>query len=495
MKKIIYLLIFLIKLYLSYQSTSVINIDNGGEREAYLQAGEMQEFSSLITEIQRDMQIRVFPKIGTSGSPQLYVSLTKQPKGVTDSDYYSTTPGENYVVIPNSKLSLNNRIYYAVFCERECFYSVEIKYDDKIEINMNTFNAFTLESNSDLILKFKSDPIGFEVSVYSPENTKFKVFFQKEVIPNSQNTINMFPTFIGGFGAELMPGNKDFCEECYYYMVIVEEDSNDIANNSGIIISLNTVDKYAHVEEFFPIFSVVSENNRRCYKFIAPQNAIADNVITTLAIFSGSVKLDINPGNPSSNAASSKFIYDIPVSRVFRHNKDDFNFLDFRDIYYCITGLKDSSFMLKIIMEKNTEKNQSYNFLVNGVEETGYVPGKMATRFRIVDLKNNKSVNIILKTSEGKPKLLGYICTKISSCYVDYNDYKNNKLKSSLVKPSEYSNDNYLQTVYVEDYSNLCTEKKDQCGLNAVVVCESDEECIFDIVFTFQDTPTILKEK
>lgn len=465
--------------------------------EGYLTNKSMKFYSTRIANSSKDLQIRAAPKEGTLSSPYIFASLTSNPSNAETAEYYSVQAGENYVVIPKDKLETDKFAYFTVYCETECFYTVEVKYDDELLMELDNYFSFLLEADSDLLIKFRSNQVGFELNIYSPQMTKFKAYLQKHKVPSSSDTITLYPTFIGGFGVEITPTHKGWCKECDYYLLIVAEDSDTIVNKSEVIVSLTRLDKYEVLDERFPAFNVVSYDNRRCYVFTASNTAMIDNVITTLTVFSGSVKLDVNPGKYVDSSKNAKFNYDVPISLVTKHTPTDMNFLDFREIYYCIYGVEDSSYMLKVIMESHTEITQTYNFLIDGVEMPGYLPARNVTRYRIVDFGEPRNTTIVMKTAEGKPRLYGYFCKSIYSCYIDAEMIRNKRFDDNVILQEEYSGDDYLQTVYAPDYTDKCgpNPKANGCGLNAVIFCESQNECIFDISFNFDHSSVILKEK
>lgn len=477
--------------------SEVINLEKNAKLDGYLASDHWKNYSTRTAMISKDFQVKVSPIVGTLSDPFVFVSLTEVPTGPENSNFYSSEPGENYVVVPKDQLQLDKLIYISVYCEKECYFHLELKYDDELTINMDNFMSFRLEDDSDLLIKFGSVDVGFELSLYCPQMTKFKAYLQKEKIPSLSNTLTLYPTFIGGYGIELTPKMKGFCKDCTYYLLIVAEDKDTLINKSQIIISLTRIDQYQYLDERFPAFSVVSKDNRRCHMFDAPNFAMIDNVITTLTVFSGSVKLDINPGKFSDTRAEAKFKYDVPINLVVKHNPTDMNFLDYRKIFYCVSGVEDSSYMLKVVMESHTEIAQTYNFLIDGVEFPSYLPAHNVTKYRIVDFGIPRNTTIVLKTAEGNPKLFGYFCKTVYSCHVDNDKIRKYEFNQNIVQPEEYSGDKYLQTVFAPDYSEKCGEnpKLNGCGFNAIVLCDGDDECIFDLSFNFEHSSVMLKEK
>lgn len=477
-----------------FTSSNSIALDKTiNKNENRLESGQKDQYYTLISD-SKDLQIRAYARDGTLVSPRLFVSLKQQPTSPNDSDYYTNSIGNDYILLHKDSLKIGQTVYFSVFCEKECQYIVEIKYDDEVEITVNNFYTFSIKRNSDILLKLKTPVEGFELSMYSPENVKFKPYIEKSRHPDKSSML-LKPSFIGGFGIELTKESGSlYCSDCTYYVLIIFDDSD--INNGQIIVNFNRIDLVQTLSERYPAFNIVSEGNRRCYKFVVGENGenvLTDSLITSITVFSGVVQLDINPGNYVDDQRKALYIYDVPISLVKRHNSTDLDFYDYKDIFYCVTGISNASYMLKTIMESDIEKIQTYNFLVDGIEVPGYLPSSKVTRYRVVDLGKSRNTYLILKVWEGRPKLMGYLCNDLTDCYLNPEDVRNSKFNKNFFFPTEYSGDLTLQTVWIEDYSKKCSGNN--CALNAVVFCDGPDECIYDILFNFENSSTLLKEK
>lgn len=474
-------------------SNSIVLDKQISKNEGRLESGQKDQYYTKIAD-NKDLQIRAYAKEGTLVSPRLFVSLKQQPTSPNDSDFYTNSIGNDYILLHKDSVKLDQIVYISVYCEKECQYVVEIKYDDEIEISIDNFYTFSLKKNTDILLKFKTPASGFELSMYSPENVKFKPYIEKSRHPD-KNSMLLKPSFIGGFGIELTKDSGSlYCSDCTYYVLIIFDDSE--ITNGQIIVNFNRIDLVQTLSEKFPAFNIVSEGNRRCYKFTVGENGenvLTDSLISSLTVFSGVVQLDINPGKYVEDQRKALYVYDVPISLVKRHNATELDFYDFREVYYCVTGISNASYMIKAIMESDIEKIQTYNFLVDGIEIPGYLPASKVMRYRVVDLGKSRNTFLILKVWEGRPKLMGFLCNDLVNCYLNPEDVRNSKFNKNFYFPSEYSGDFTLQTVWIEDYSKNCNGNN--CALNAVVFCDGQDECIYDILFNFENSSTLLKEK
>lgn len=485
---------------------------------------QIQNFN--YTELNKQaVQIKVYPYDENStfvSNPDLFVSQTSDQPTILDNKWHSINTGEDYITILRSELEDSENFYFSVYCDTKCKFRVTAKEDNIILLKENDSLIISLDSNKDFILEHRGNGNPFEFDIYSPEAVRYDVKMFKELLTihkdykkNSpkDNIVNipLYPTFIGGKGVAIEKNSIYLCDNCVYKInVSLKEDvlseSNEESKkeiekfliDSKIVATISNIENYTRLSEYIPVFDLVSEDSRRCYQYNIPYSSNLDNenIILTIATFSGSIELDININDylEMKDRNKSKLTYDINIKNVFKLTPEQLNLKDANSIFFCIYGVKSSSYMIKAIFESHTLLDTSYNFLIDGVYIPAYIPGKQMTKYRIVNFSDTiKGLEIKMIIKSGKPKLYGFFCVNFLSCDLDIKEVSNGKFKNKI-NPDYY--DYSIHSLHIPSDEYKCSDKNDElCGLQAVIYCDGDEECEFDIGFNFDVSYVLLKEK
>ena len=126
------------------------------------------------------------------------------------------------------------------------------------------------------------------------------------------------------------------------------------------------------------------------------------------------------------------------------------------------------------------------------------MPSDKATRYRVVDFTSNANITLKLETLTGDPILYTYT-DEINAREV-YNKNKILQMKDSLTYPNVSGN---IQTIEVLSVDNKCHQQMKlnldkpnfRCGVSAIVLCNSTQECTYKISDKARKGHNLLKEQ
>lgn len=465
----------------------------------------------------------------------IYTSFSTSNPDKSDYEFSNADYNDTFITIP--KHEFKGKIYFSFFSNSSQMFGFEIK--DSSIIQVNTTRHYVIPIGKDyfngeeIILRFKSKAEPFEIKIYSLENIKLEGYIEYK-----DNKEKLYSSFIRGLGYEI---NKDSLlysmvsgEEYHIHVKLIKEKEESGLNPTLIFEYFSLNDKYQLIDDIQPpIYDMLTMNDRLCYKYIFPYNSMKNNVILTISSYSGSLILDVNP-NFEENSKKSKIVKQLNVSNVIKFSPEELDFLNQRQAFFCLTAKTSSSYMIKIGMENKISENSSDNqidnnlntasetFLIDGFSVTGYLPIGDYTKYKIVKFENkNKSINISLKSHKGLPYLTSVFCEDINICMenlkkqdIQKGDNDKNILLSTFIDP-------YSQNIFIDKDKYLCTQSNinennglnRSCGIYAFVICNThddikkiynksytkkdgmyEEECEYDIYFSFDSSSVLLKE-
>lgn len=211
--------------------------------------------------------------------------------------------------------------------------------------------------------------------------------------------------------------DPEYCEECDYYILLVslnEKQATSVMLNIKYSKSLTPITNMEH-----PIVSSVKAYDRHCYSVNVTN--VNDNLIITSSIFNGEAELHYNSKSFDNEDSSNWVQYALDADNTLKLTPNDLWKGDkdkqFGEVYVCIKGFSDTSYLLRIFLESKIERSQNFNFLFNSVHTNGFLPSGNATKYRVIDFSNSENVTIVMTKKAGNPILYGYICEDIRKCY------------------------------------------------------------------------------
>lgn len=267
-------------------------------------------------------------------------------------------------------------------------------------------------------LKFnhtKTDFKELQIMSYSPQLSPYRMYVAKNSMPSSQNSIQIIPTWLSGYTADIIRGSKDACEGTCQYNILIESESSF----AEVYLLIKYEDSVTKVDPLFPVFSYVRPYGTHCYSIAIDQSNKDDSIIIQTNLFSGSVKIYINPWTKPADKSKFWFednIYSEKVIQVTPQDRKGNSTTETGDLYICIEGQYATSYMLKIYPESKSELLQRYNFLNNDIPIRGYLTPNLTTSYRVIEFTGDKDIDIDMFSFRGSPMLYAYVCEEIRSC-------------------------------------------------------------------------------
>jgi len=386
--------------------------------------------------------------------------------------------------------------YIGVYCEKKCNFELLAKLEEEFEIQDGImYKAFIAKEDAlSFRLKTKPDYEEIEIVAFSPTMGAFKIFVRPQKRPSSQNTIQAIPSWVGAYSVNVVKGSKDYCSDCFYYIVLTAEQKPVevffYAKYETTITTLRSDE---------PVFSAIKPFQTHCYQYDIDTEDRKENVIVQTVMFSGKADLKIQMNaKPDMTTLvqsdpffheiySEKFIKLTPEDRLASNTKSK---IETGPLIVCLTASEKASYILKMVYESQVEDMQKYNYLIRGREINGYLPKDQATRYRIFDFDSNSDLTVSMNVKKGDPKLYGYICESMNDCFFDKAEIAKQLNNGKMILPEEYS---IGYTLTIKDKINTCHKKTTDespdlnCGVLAVVMCEGEEECEYMLRSTRDD--------
>jgi len=351
------------------------------------------------------------------------------------------------------------------------------------------YAAYLIKEDS-LSFKFKSKDNfeEMEIVAYSPQMGTFRIFAQANERPSTQNSIKQIPSWIGGYSLNVLKGNTNYCTNCYYY-ILLESELSDVE----VIFFVKYEDTVTTVRSFEPVFSTVKKNKNHCYQYYITDNYIKENVIIQTVMFTGTATLKFKmndypkmEGIDTLDSSNHQILTEkiIKITPEARKATNPSNLSETGNLFVCLRGDDDASFILKILYESEIEIYQKFNLLSRGREINGYLPAGKATRYRILEFDPESDITVSMTVKSGDPKLYGYICNNIQECFFDSYRVRKELIDNQLILSKEYS---IGYTLEIDHKINPCHKQINEnnvdvaCTPLAIVLCEGDEECEYAI--------------
>lgn len=187
--------------------------------------------------------------------------------------------------------------------------------EKEVKIEVGETQVFFLKEGQSQILSFEhnsKEKKEIQFMSYSNKLSPFKMFVSKNKGPSSQNTLEIIPSWMGGYSAFTSKDYVNWCENCTYYILL--EAEKGAADISFIIKYEDTIHKIKHIE---PIWSILQPGKMHCYSIEIDEKFKNENLIIETILFSGSATLGINPWNNP-----------IPIFNSTNYNMNGYRYTD-----------------------------------------------------------------------------------------------------------------------------------------------------------------------
>lgn len=155
---------------------------------------------------------------------------------------------------------------------------------------------FSLREGRSFIMNFhheKKSTKEIQFIAFSKKLSPFKMFISNgNESPSSQNSIEIQPSWLGGYSAIVDKTSKNWCEDCTYKILLeAERGSNEIF----LMVRYEDTIHQISNKNFENIYASLNPRKMHCYSLEISEEKKAENLIIETILFSGSAKLAMNP--------------------------------------------------------------------------------------------------------------------------------------------------------------------------------------------------------
>ena len=152
---------------------------------------------------------------------------------------------------------------------------------------------------------------------------------------------------------------------------------------------------------------------------------------------------------------------------------------------------------MKVYFYEDFKKIQNLNYIFPGIKIEDILPKNSLTRYKMIDFNIEKDLNLYLTIKKGKPKLYLYMAKpERNNDLLDYDSFQPYKQGDLVLEGRDYNN-GYL--IYLTKEVNKCklnkATNKYSCNLNAIVECDSTEECEYNVFFDHSKLNVVMENK
>ena len=437
--------------------------------------------------------------------PNLYISVNENHPNELKHTWASNRFGGEVISIGGPYINPFQFFYIGVHCVEKCNYCLTITNVKSIPLVENKINSFTLKEKT--VMKFSFHT---------------KKFFD-------QLTVNIVGSYIGYFTVYLTKNdasssNSFLYEPVFYNGYRFTVNNNELENNSDITFDLTVGNSWEKQElniwlqydnenikakEADIIYDSILENKAICYYYTIEKINRNKDIIISSVLFNGMGFMYIAGFSPikanqiTKNYKSKSNSYTIVQNRVIHLTSENFktygsyNQDSETPLYFCFYGEKNTSLSFKVYLYENFKKIQKLNYIYPGLRIEDILPKRALTRYTLELFEVDRKISIFLNHKSGKPKLYLYMTNPDrNNDLLDYDNFQPLK-RSNLILEGQKNFKGYFLDLSSE--SNKCKKnkytKQYSCYLNAIVECDPNEECIYELFFDHEKKEVIMEEK
>ena len=439
--------------------------------------------------------------------PNLYVSTVESHPTNLKSMWSSNRFGDEAITLGPQYCNPNLFYYIGVHCKEKCNYILRVIIAKNIALELNKVNSFTI--NKSTVMKFsfttKNTFNELNVNIVGSFLNSFKVYLANKD-PSSSNTLPAEPMLFNGYrfviknnedkkginsdvNYELIVDNRDDKQELYIWL---KYDNDDI-----------------QIKEAEITYDSISENKANCYSYEIQKVNKNKDIILSTTLFNGLGFIYID-GYKTTKAESITSSYKdkdnsysiIQNKAIHLTNKDfqsygQYNDRGWSNLHFCFYAEKSTSLAIKIYFMENYKKLQKLNEIYPGIKFEDVLPKNSLNRYRMQFFDINNDLSITLTQKFGKSKLYVFVITPdLNDLVFDLNNFESYKRTKFVFEAQSYFN-GYTLSITKERIryirSNLSERYK--FFLNAVVECESGEDCTYEIFFDHTKAEVLMEPK
>ena len=516
MKNQKYLFIFINLLFFIYCGNNIIDIKLNEVKKGTLKNNEYEYYKLTLPEdINKNNQI-VFelepnPNLDSINNiisdPNLYISVDEQRPTDINHAWSSKRFGDETISISGAYINPFQNFYIGIHCKEKCNYILEITNVTSISLQEKKINSFTLEKNSIMKFSFSTRKTFKELSVNLVGSflNSFNAYLALNSDASSSNTLTAQPIIYNGYKFTIKSSDLENKNKENKFNLVV--DNNDEKQELNIWLKYD--DEVIRIKEAELFYDSISKDKANCYYYTIDKINQNKDIILSTTLFNGLGFIHIAGFNSidavkiNDKYKSKSNSYAIIQNKAIRLTKDNFkkygSFNEGKDTFlnFCFYAEKDSSLAIKINLLENFKNIQTLNYIYPGIKIEDILPKKSLTRYKMENFNIENDLNIFLTQKTGNTKLYLYMVNPDrENDLLDYNNFQPYKKADLVLEGQDYYNGYHL---YLTKELNKCKKNKYTnkytCYLNAVVECDPQEDCTYDLFFDHSKLNILMEEK
>ena len=439
--------------------------------------------------------------------PNLYISIDEPHPDYLKHTWSSNRFGDETITLGAQYLNPYQYFHIGVHCKQKCNYILKVTVVKNIVISTNIINSYTINQNSVMKFSFKTKQSFNELSVNIVGSylKSFNVYLADKD-PSSSNTLPAEAMLFNGyrFNIKNIEDKKGLNSGTEYELIV---DNREEKQN--ILIWLRYDNEDLRIKEAEITYDSISQNKASCYYYTIDKSNKNKDIILSTTLFNGLgfiyingfSSIDGNTISPSYKGRENS--YSIIQNKVIRLTPNEFKtygkYNDDQDtfLHFCYYAEKSSSLSIKISLLENFKILQKLNEIYPGIKQEDVIPKNSLNRYRMehFDIKNSLTITLTQKT--GKSKLYIFMIPPEKNDNIfDIRTFEP-YTKSDFVLEAKDSFNGYF--LYLSNEQNRCSKNKFSgrynCYLSAVVICESNEDCAYELFFDHTKSDILLEPK
>ena len=345
----------------------------------------------------------------------------------------------------------------------------------------------------------KKDYNKMKVNCISFKMRPFRIFLAKND-PSSTNTIQSRPIYINGYNFLIEKGDENFGKNQEYNVLIENKDYKQ-----DLLFWISYDREETELSELSSVFGTSYIDNENCYYFTIERQYLHKNIIISTTLFNGNGYIKVGGWEKVKDykiKSDDDNIYEIISDKSILLTDNNFkkygNFSENTeiDLHFCFIAKEETSYLIKIYYQDHSEEAQRLNFLLPGKHVDDMLPNNTVTKYLLLYFEQNKNIKININVKKGKAILYSFFS-------YEENPYMNKETLEKLIKNRDIIKSNQMSyqsyEIKIDKSDNLCLiepkKNEKECKLYAIIDCDSNNDCLYDLFFDHIGGITYMKPK
>ena len=453
----------------------------------------------LLFEARRNVEQDLLDNIFSD--PNLYISLTEMYPSPVNNTWSSSRFGDEIISIGKKYVNSRAFFYVSVYCEFKCNFILDAKLYDNYALREHKLYTLSMIPNDVIKITFRSryNYKVLKVNCISSKMKPFQIFMAKKD-PSSSNTFNSNPIFLNGYYFTIKKGDINYASQEIYEVLIENKEFKQ-----DLLFWINYDDEDTQISELSALFGTSSANSGNCYSFNIDRQHLNKDIIISTSLFNGNGFIKIGGWEKVKDLKiknEDKNTYPIISDKSILLTKKNFN--DYgkispyqnQKLYFCFIATEETSYVIKVYYKEHAEQAQKTNYLLPGIVSDDMLPGNTVTKYSLFYLQQQKDIKIELQVKSGMARLYLYYTYEANN-YINRSTLDQMKRAKEVVTSTREDNQKYK--IHIDTTNNKCIlypkKAEKECQMYAVVHCETEMNCFYELFFDHTGDLIIMKPK